>query len=85
MSYGLPVLATKVGDVPDAVEDGVNGFLFEPGDADALADGIRRIADRDVWEKMSEQSRKLAEEKFNEDGFFGSLLALWKDAEGRKA
>ncbi len=85
MSYGLPVLATKVGDVPDAVEDGVNGFLFEPGDVNALADGIRRIADRDVWEKMSEQSRKLAEEKFNEDGFFGSLLALWKDAEGRKA
>jgi glycosyltransferase involved in cell wall biosynthesis len=37
MSTGLPVVATRVGSVPEAVRHGVTGYLVEPGDADALA------------------------------------------------
>lgn len=34
--YGVPSVATSVGGVPDAVDDGVTGVLVEPGDADAI-------------------------------------------------
>jgi glycosyltransferase involved in cell wall biosynthesis len=37
LSLGLPVLSTRVGGLPEVVEDGVNGILVEPGSADALA------------------------------------------------
>lgn len=37
MSVGLPVIATRVGGNPEVVEEGVTGWLFEPGDAQALA------------------------------------------------
>ena len=39
---GVPVVATAVGGTPEAVQEGVNGYLVQPGDATALA---KRIAD----------------------------------------
>lgn len=36
MSYGLPIVSTKVGGIPEIVEHGKNGLLIEPGDGDDL-------------------------------------------------
>jgi glycosyltransferase involved in cell wall biosynthesis len=43
MAWGLPVVATRVGGVPELVQDGATGHLVPPGDSEALAAGIRRI------------------------------------------
>jgi glycosyltransferase involved in cell wall biosynthesis len=43
LAVGAPVIATRVGGVPEIVDDGVNGLLVEPGDPDALAQAIRRF------------------------------------------
>ena len=46
---GRGVVATRVGGIPDVVEDGVNGILVAPGDADALADALERVlGDREL-------------------------------------
>lgn len=42
LAVGTPVISTDVGGVAEAVHDGVNGLLVRAGDADALADAIRR-------------------------------------------
>ncbi|SDQ88544.1 glycosyltransferase family 4 protein [Thermostaphylospora chromogena] len=41
--HGLPVIATRVGTLPDNVTDGVDGLLVEPGSVAALAEAIRRF------------------------------------------
>jgi glycosyltransferase involved in cell wall biosynthesis len=46
MSAGLPVVATRVGGLPEAVTDGVDGILTPPGDPAALADAVLRLAER---------------------------------------
>jgi glycosyltransferase involved in cell wall biosynthesis len=33
---GLPVIASRIGAIPEAIEEGVNGFLFKPGDREDL-------------------------------------------------
>jgi glycosyltransferase involved in cell wall biosynthesis len=43
MSWGLPVIATPVGGVPQVVTDGVNGLLVAPGDIDGLAAALARL------------------------------------------
>jgi glycosyltransferase involved in cell wall biosynthesis len=42
---GVPVIASRVGGIPEAVEDGVTGLLVPPDDADALACALARVAD----------------------------------------
>ena len=43
LALGRPVIASRVGGLPEAVEDGVDGILVPPGDATALADAIRQL------------------------------------------
>jgi glycosyltransferase involved in cell wall biosynthesis len=44
MQAGLPVVATRVGGIPEAVEDGVSGILVEPRRPDLLATAITALA-----------------------------------------
>ena len=44
MGYGLIVVATSVGGIPDIVEDGVNGFLVEPRNSKAITEIITRLS-----------------------------------------
>ena len=43
MEFGLPVVATAVGGIPEVIEDGANGMLCAPGDADALTAAVLRL------------------------------------------
>jgi glycosyltransferase involved in cell wall biosynthesis len=42
-ALGIPVIASRIGALPDAIRPGENGWLFEPGDAADLADLLRRL------------------------------------------
>jgi glycosyltransferase involved in cell wall biosynthesis len=57
MAKGVPVVATRVGGVPDLVRDGVTGFLVDPGDVPALASRIRAVmSDGALWTQLSNAS-----------------------------
>jgi glycosyltransferase involved in cell wall biosynthesis len=63
MAHGVPVIATRVGGIPDLIEEGGTGFLVDPGDTAALARYIRLIcSDRPLWERMARRSRELVEQ-----------------------
>ncbi len=40
---GVPIVASRIGGIPEIVDDGVNGLLFTPGDAEALAHALDRV------------------------------------------
>jgi L-malate glycosyltransferase len=62
---GVPVVSTRVGGVPEVIDDGENGLLAPPGDADALAAAvISLLEDRARWQRMSESSRSSAVQRF---------------------
>ena len=49
MSFGLPIVATTAGAIPELVEGGVNGILVEPRDPEALADAIRKFCENENY------------------------------------
>jgi glycosyltransferase involved in cell wall biosynthesis len=61
MAAGLPVIASAVGGIPEAVQDGETGFLIRPDDVDGLAAAMRRLlAGNELRERMGSLGRKRA-------------------------
>lgn len=52
MAFGLPAVATKVGGIPELVEDGVSGFLIEPGDIGGLKAALGRLTDATTRDRL---------------------------------
>ncbi len=63
MAAGLPVVASDAGGPAEIVRDGVDGLLYPPGDAPALAERLRRLAgDRSLRARLGEAARRSAGE-----------------------
>jgi glycosyltransferase involved in cell wall biosynthesis len=61
MASGVPVVATRVGSVPEAVWDGIAGFLFDRHRPEEAADLLRTIArDATLWQSLSEGAVRAA-------------------------
>lgn len=61
-----PVVATRVGGIPEIVEHGVDGFLVEPGEPSQLAEAISEIlTSESMWRKMSLNARRKAIERYS--------------------
>jgi glycosyltransferase involved in cell wall biosynthesis len=66
MSYGLPVISTEVGGIPEAVQDGINGALIRAGDVPALIGSMKDIIqDQEKRTKMGQASRQHILKTFN--------------------
>ena len=64
--YGLPAVATRVGGIPALVEPGVNGFLFDPGDADGLSRALLSLAGSEsLRRELGTALRRKAAEQFS--------------------
>jgi glycosyltransferase involved in cell wall biosynthesis len=62
MACSVPIVASKIGGVPDVVKDGENGLLVPPRDSEALANAIIYLLEnKDMREKMGKNGRKKAE------------------------
>jgi glycosyltransferase involved in cell wall biosynthesis len=57
LSFGLPVVASNVGAIPEMVEDGVNALLVKSKDSQMLASAIRRLAgDQELRDRMRQEN-----------------------------
>ncbi len=77
MAHGLPLIASNAGGLPDKVLDGESGFLVPPGDVDALAGALARIAAVD-GKAMGSVGRRRCEELFSWDTVIGRYVDLYR-------
>ena len=67
MAAGLAVVSTKVGGIPEIIEDGKNGLLIESKNPAELAEKIKHLIDDDVLaKKIAEQTKLAAENNFSQ-------------------
>ncbi|WP_462155378.1 glycosyltransferase family 4 protein [Pseudoalteromonas piscicida] len=65
MSLGMPVIATKVGGVPELIEDGESGFLIQSGNEQELVSAMLNIIENDRFKSMSSSAKSLYSKSFN--------------------
>ena len=66
MAAGLTVIVSDVGAIPEVIQDGVNGFIVKPGDVEAIADKIVKLAEnQQLRSAMGKRNFDLAREKYD--------------------
>lgn len=76
----VPVVASRAGGMPEAVHDGVTGFLVEPGDVAALTNALRRLIDDPALrERMGAAARTRVLERFSVDAMVDGNLAVYRE------
>lgn len=79
MSYGLPVVVTRVGGNPEVVLDGETGFLVPPGDTVAFAEKVvRLLQDPELRARMGSAGRRRVEQEFRLTDVAGRYLRLYE-------
>ena len=80
-SVGTPVIASRIGVLPELVEDGVTGLLFNPGDADDLADKLQWAqAHPEQMRSMGEAARAKYEAFYTAETNYQQLMTIYRDA-----
>lgn len=66
MSFGLPIISTRVGALPEMVTHGRNGFLYSPENVSELPNLVEHLADdSSLRQEMGVESRRIVKRKFN--------------------
>jgi glycosyltransferase involved in cell wall biosynthesis len=79
MAVGLPVIATRVGGIPDAIADGVDGLLIEAGDVNGLSQCIAALlADSPLRTRIAGAARHKALELFSTERVLAQLEELYR-------
>jgi glycosyltransferase involved in cell wall biosynthesis len=80
LAMGTPVIATRVGGVPEVVRDGENGLLVNPGDVNAFAEAIERyLNDAELRERLRANA-KLSVARFSVDEVYVEIERILEEA-----
>ncbi|HRR64898.1 MAG TPA: glycosyltransferase family 4 protein [Candidatus Paceibacterota bacterium] len=84
MAAGVPVIAARVGGVPELVEEGKTGFLCNPHEPASMAAAIERVLRDPAWAAaVARQARERARERFHPETIARRHLAIYREVLGR--
>jgi glycosyltransferase involved in cell wall biosynthesis len=81
MAQGRPVVCSRLGGMPEIVDDGVTGLTFEPGELNDLLDKIRHLLDRpDLCRQMGQSACEKAMREYSKESVYNRLMAIYDKA-----
>ena len=84
MAIGKPVIATRVGGIPEIIEHKGNGMLVEPNNVDELVNGIRyMVNNKEEAKNMGKEGAKMIFEKFNMEVITDKIEEIYEEIAGK--
>jgi glycosyltransferase involved in cell wall biosynthesis len=81
MAAGLPVIASRLGGMPELVDENTTGLLFEPGNPEDLARTVGGLwKSPETCQRMGSAGRERAVLEFNQEDYFNHLMAIYDEA-----
>lgn len=79
-AYGKPVIGSRVGGIPELIEDGATGYQYEMGNTEELADIIKKAQHlgAEQYEQMSVNARKFAVDNFSDSIHYQKLMNIYQ-------
>lgn len=78
LAVGTPVIASKIGAIPEVISHGVNGFLFPPGDSESLASLCKEIASNpEAANTLGRTGHKIVKENFSPTSHLEKLRRIY--------
>lgn len=86
MALARPIVATKVGGIPEVITDSEHGLLSSPAAPDALAEGCMKfLDDRDLAERCGKAGQLRVQREFSADSMSGKVAMLYHELVGQPA
>lgn len=80
MQFGLPVVATYVGGIPDIIKDGVQGMLIQPGNTKELTSRLKQLlSDKALRTKMGHNAREAFLQNYTLENFYDGLTDIFNE------
>jgi len=77
-AWGKPVVGSRIGGIPEQIEDGVNGFLFNHNDEIELSEKIQHLlTNRSLIPDMGKRARKKVEEEYSPEMYYKKLIEVY--------
>jgi glycosyltransferase involved in cell wall biosynthesis len=81
MAHARPVVATAVGGLAEAIEDGESGLLVPPGDVPALRAALERLlSDAELRRRLGAAARERVRERYSREAAVRAALAAYEVA-----
>jgi glycosyltransferase involved in cell wall biosynthesis len=81
LSHGTPVIGSRIGGIPEIVQDGITGLLFEPGNVEELAGKMKLLWENpDMCQEMGRAGHKFVSEKHSENTYCLELQRVYQKA-----
>ena len=85
MAMEKPIVASRVGGIPDLVDDGATGYLIKPGSVNELSETLKRLLmDKDLAKRMGTEARKRTSSKFSYEVMVESISRVYNECLERK-
>ena len=85
MEIGKPIIGSRIGGIPELIEENKNGFLYEYSDINDLTNKMHLLFEnQELVVKQSNMSKKIFEEKYSEERYYDGLMNIYKNLLGEK-
>ncbi len=80
-SMGVPIIGAKIGGIPEIIDEGETGFLFEPKNIDDLRESVIRAkaVDEETYVNMSNKTKQYANQHFNAKHYYKKLIEFYEE------